>query len=87
MTNKPKNYLLYSDPDQTKLLAQAYSLDQAKEVSLEYDAGQWFSYDLKDEKELTNERKLKLPFGEFKKDNMQEEEKHVWSSLGGSDIR
>lgn len=87
MTNKPKNYLLYSDPEQTKLLAQAYSLDQAKEVSLEYNEGQWFSYDLEDEKELTNERKLKLTFGESKQTVEQEEEKHVWSSLGGSDIR
>ena len=86
MTNKPKNYLLYADPEQTKLLAQAYSKEHAQEVSLEYDSGQWFSYDLVDEKVLANERKVKFPFGE-RKTAQKEEEKHVWTSLGGSNIR
>lgn len=86
MTNKSKNYLLYADPTQTELLAAAYSLEQAKEVSLEYSEGQWFSYDLKNDKDLINEHKLKLKFGERKIEE-KEEEKHIWSSLGGSDIR
>lgn len=86
MTNKPKNYLLYSDPEQTKLLAQAYSLDQAKEVSLEYTEGQWFSYSVKNEKELINERKVNLEFGKERKVIEKEELDSNWK-LGGANIR
>ena len=86
MTNKSKNYLLYADPEQTKLLAQAYSLEHAKEVSLEYTEGQWFSYTLKDDKELINERKVNLEFGKERKVVEKEELDSSWK-LGGANVR
>ena len=65
-----KGYLLYSDSDQTQLLAMAYNLTQRKQISGNYETGQWFSYDLsEDQKEFfaETERKVKCKFGESNK--------------------
>ena len=85
MTKKDKNYLLYADKEQTKLLAQAYSLQEAKETSLEYTEGHWFSYeDINNV--LENERKVNIKFGAAEKEKEIYVDDTEWS-LGGSDIR
>ena len=46
MEKETKYYALYTDKDQTSLLAMAYDKEQLKEESLLYTGGTWFEYDV-----------------------------------------
>lgn len=63
-----KYYCLYSDKNQTKLLACAESKEQLLEESQYYKEGQWFEYDIdpNNEKKIENEKLYK--FNKFPKE-------------------
>ncbi len=90
MTKIEKNYLLYTDKDQTKLLAAASSLTEAKITSLEYTEGQWFSYNVDVEslrtQILEDERAVKIKFAKEVIEKTPKEQEDFWK-LGGSDLR
>ena len=87
MTKVEKNYLLYADKEQTKLLAQAYTLQEARQESLNYTDGQWFSYETTEKQIFTDtEKKVNIKFGEKEKEKAVHGHDDSWK-LGGSDIR
>lgn len=87
MTKIEKNYLLYTDKNQTKLLAQAYTLQEAKLESLNYTEGQWYSYEATETKLYEDTKKsVKIKFGAKTKEKESHTEDSDWN-LGGSDIR
>lgn len=66
MAKKKENvYLLYTNEEQEKLLAAAYSVDHLKEVTQYYTGGTWFEYDAVGDRSIVNERlfseKVKFP--------------------------
>ena len=94
-----KYWLLYSDKDQTKLLASAYEEDQLDFESQYYSKGCWFEYDIETSKNetdfLINERKyiktIIFPKKPFDRPKHGDEYNQSWealkSSMGERDIR
>jgi hypothetical protein len=89
MKRNKLNYSLYTDKEQTKLLAMAYSLAEAKKVSLEYTGGQWFSNEVDPENNKfyleDTEKEVKLKFGTKKKEKKDYEDAPAW--IGGAEVR
>lgn len=95
-----KYWLLYSDKDQTKLLASAQEEDQIDFESQYYSKGCWFEYDTEispnKTEYLINERKyskaIKFPETPFDRPKYGDDEyNQSWtslkSSIGKQDIR
>lgn len=94
-----KIYCLYSDKNETELLAMAYNLKQRKEITLEYSKGQWFSYECDETDEnvfyedTKKEVRTKFPKVAIPRDlkgniiiEKKEDEKYKFDA-GGEDLR
>lgn len=79
---KNKTYLLYSDEDKTELLSMLFSRAEAKEDSLNYEEGQWFSYEQSESDKTImygdTEKKVTFKFGNTIEKDERKKEKSSW---------
>jgi hypothetical protein len=83
MAEKNKVYLLYTDKEQTELLAMATDLEGVEEESQYYTDGVWFVYDETDGRYIDNEKRLrkKITFPETPKERLlywEKKEDYKW---------
>ena len=77
-----KTYLLYEDDTKTELLSMQFNLKEAKEDSLNYSFGQWFSYEQDSEDMYVmyadTEKKINIKFGTKIEKKEESKEKDTW---------
>ena len=80
-----KIYCLYSDKEQTELIALSYSIKDRNEITSQYTSGQWFSYKLEDDnrtfyddsEQIVN---VKFPKNAKPKETIQYNREKTWIS-------